>query len=146
MKLPATKTRIHALLTVLFPEFSQVFADPCRKTAIALLKLYPNAQALATAGVEVVTATLRELAPRNYGRGTAEQLVELAQHSVSKGVALAARSSTLKIVCDQLEHTQANLAQLENEIEKLLETDTRAKGLKSVPEFGQKTVVVLRAE
>jgi transposase len=30
------KNEIHALLTVLFPEFSQVFADPCRKTAIAL--------------------------------------------------------------------------------------------------------------
>jgi transposase len=64
----------------------------------------------------------------------------------SKGVAITARSSTLKILCDQLEQTQANLAQLESEIDKLLETDTGAKGLTSVPEFGQKTVVVLRAE
>jgi transposase len=27
------KNEIHALLTVIFPEFRQVFADPCRPTA-----------------------------------------------------------------------------------------------------------------
>src|SRR5713226_6412561 len=35
------KNEIQALLTVLFPEFSQVFANPCRATALALLKRYP---------------------------------------------------------------------------------------------------------
>ncbi len=61
-------------------------------------------------------------------------------------MALVARSTSLKIVCDQLEHTQANLAQLEREIDNLLETDAGARGLGSVPEFGHKTVAVLRAE
>lgn len=140
------KNEIQALLSVLFPEFSQVFADPCRATAIALLKRYPSAQALAAAGVEAIAATLQQVAPRTYGRNTAERLVQLAQHSVSGGTALVARSISLKIVCDQLEHTQANLSQLEHEINNLLETDEGAKGLESVPEFGHKTVAVLRAE
>ena len=96
--------------------------------------------------MEAITATLHEVAPRTYGRKTAERLVYLAQHSVSGGMALVARSISLKIVCDQLEHTQANLVQLEREIDKLLETDEGAKGLGSVPEFGHKTVAVLRAE
>jgi transposase len=65
---------------------------------------------------------------------------------VSGGTALVARSTSLRIVCDQLEHTQANLAQLEREIDNMLETDEGAKGLSSVPEFGHKTVAVLRAE
>ena len=34
------KNEIHALLAVLFPELTQVFADPCRPTALALLKRY----------------------------------------------------------------------------------------------------------
>ncbi len=131
---------------MLFPEFSQVAARPCRATAIALLKLYPGAQAVATTGVETIAAKLHELAPRNYGRKTAEQLVSLAQHSGSSGVATSARSISLKILFDQLEHTQANLAQLQAEIDKLLDADTGAKGLQSVPEFGPKTVAVLRAE
>ena len=140
------KNEIQALLTVLFPEFSQVFANPCRATALALLKRYPSAHAIASAGVEAIASKLHELAPRNYGRSTAEHLVSLAQHSASQGIALAARSISLKMVCDQLEHTQANMAQLEGEIDKLLETDAGAKGLTSVPEFGHKTVAVLRAE
>ena len=89
---------------------------------------------------------LRELAPRNYGLHTAQQLVRLAQHSVSSGVALSARRTSLKILCDQLEHTQANLVQLEQELENLLKTDAGAKGLQSVPEFAAKTVAILRAE
>jgi transposase len=94
----------------------------------------------------MIAANLHELAPCNYGRSTAEQLVQLAQHSVSRGIAVAARSTSLQILCDQLEHTQANLAQLENEIDQLLDTDAGVKGLGSVPEFGHKTVAVLRAE
>jgi transposase len=41
------KNEIHALLVVLFPEFTQVFADPTRPTALAFLKRYPSAQAVA---------------------------------------------------------------------------------------------------
>jgi transposase len=140
------KNEIHALLSVLFPEFNQVFADPTRPTALALLKRYPGAQAIAAAGVETITATLREVAPRNYGRHTAEQLVNLASHSVRSDVATSARVTSLKILCDQLEHTQSNLAHLEDEIDKLLQADPGSQGLRSVPEFGRKMVAVLRAE
>jgi transposase len=101
---------------------------------------------MATAGVEAVASLLRELAPRHYGLKTAQQLVSLAQHTVSSGIAASARASTLKVLCDQLEHTQTNLAQLEHEIDTLLDTDQGAKGVQSVPEFGRKMVAVLRAE
>ncbi len=140
------RNEIHALLQVLFPEFRQVFADPCRPTALTLLKLYPSAQAIVAAGVETIAAKLHELAPRNYGLHTAQQLVSLAQHSISSGVALSARARSLQILCDQLDHTQANLLQLEKELENLLKTDAGAKGLQSVPEFAGKTVAILRAE
>jgi transposase len=61
------KNEIQGLLSVLFPEFSQVFADPCRATAIALLKRFPSAQAIAAAGVEAIAATLHEVAPVPMG-------------------------------------------------------------------------------
>ncbi|GAC1394196.1 MAG: hypothetical protein NVSMB38_25680 [Ktedonobacteraceae bacterium] len=66
------KNEIHALLSVLFPEVSEVFIDSCRPTALGLLKCYPSAQAIA--------ATLHELAPRNCRRKTAEQFVQLANN------------------------------------------------------------------
>ncbi len=140
------KNEIHALLAVLFPEMSQVFTDPCRPTALGLLKRYPSAKAMAEAGVEAIAVTLHDLAPRHYGRKTAEQLTQLAQQSVGSTIATSARSTSLKILCDQLEHTQQNVAQLEEEIDKLVEHDEGIKGLKSVPEFGRKMMIVLRAE
>jgi len=140
------QNEIQALLVVLFPEFTQVFADPCGATALGVLTRYPGAAAIAEASVEAVTATLRELAPRRYGRPTAVALVRLAQHSVASGVATPARALSLKVLCDQLEHTLANLAQLDRELDRVLDGDAGASTLSSVPEFGRQTIAVLRAE
>jgi transposase len=136
------KNEIHARLFVLFSEFTQVFADPTRPTALAVLKRYPSAQVVAQTEVETLGKFLRELA----GRPTAQELVGLAKVSISSGVAVAARSSSLRILCDHLEHTQKNLEQLQREIDQLLEQDPKATGLLGVPEFGPTTVAVLRAE
>src|SRR2546428_12159151 len=71
------KNEIHALLVVLFPEFTQVFADPTRPTALALLKRYPSAQAVAQTEVATLSRVLHELAPKRYGRRTAQKLVDV---------------------------------------------------------------------
>ncbi len=140
------QNEIQALIVVLFPEFRQVFADPCLPTALAVLKAFPSAQAQVEAGVEPLFQLLRAQPAAHYGRPTAKKLVAEASQSVSSGRAIAGRSVSLRILCDQLEHTQANLARLNAEIEQLLNTDPGVKGLQQVPEFGPKTLAVLRAE
>src|SRR6266851_5314817 len=45
----AYQNEIQALVVVLFPEFTQIFADPCLPAALRVLKAYPSAQALAEA-------------------------------------------------------------------------------------------------
>ncbi len=134
------KNEIHALLVVLFPEFSQVFADPSKPTALAVLKAYPSAQAMGETRPEDVYCLLHELCPRHYGRKTAAKLVQLAQMSVSSAQAVAARSSCLRILCDQLQHTQRNLSLLEEEIDRLLDQDPKSQGVLSIPELGPMTV------
>ena len=145
-ELARDKNEIQGLLVVLFPEFTQVFADPCRLTATTVLQTYPSARAIRAAGVEAITAILRATAPRNYGHDTARRLVELAEHSVSSDLAVEARSLSLKIWCEQLRHTQAHLEQIDEQIEQLLSHDSKARGLQTVPEFGTQTVAVLLAE
>jgi hypothetical protein len=98
------------------------------------------------AGVEPLTQLLRARKPVRSGRPTAQKRVALAKQSVSSGRAIAGRSVSLRILCDQLEHTQAKLARLETEIEQLLTNDPGVKGLQQVSEFGPKTVAVWRAE
>jgi transposase len=140
------KLEIRDLVRALFPEFTQVFADPTGATALGLLAVYPGAEALVAAGVEAVATKLQELAPRRYGRAVAQQLVTLAETTSARPVARGVRATSLRILCDQLVHTQANLAELETAMQHLLNDDTGADGLRSVPEFGPKTQAVLRAE
>src|SRR5215471_2098839 len=97
------------------------------------------AQDIVRAGVEPITQVLRAQTPAHYGRPTAKKLVELARCTGSSGRALSGRSTSLRILCDQLEHTQANLARLDAEIQQLLTTDPGVKGLQQLPEFGPKT-------
>jgi transposase len=109
----AYQNEIQALVVVLFPEFTQVFADPCLPNALAVLKAFPSAQAVVEAGVEPLTQVLRAQKPVRYSRPTAQKLVAFAKQSMSSGRAVAGRSVSLRILCDQLEHTQAHLARLE---------------------------------
>jgi transposase len=140
------QNQIQALVIVLFPEFTQIFAEPCLPSALAVLKAYPDAQAVAQAGFEAVYQILRAVPAPHYGRPTAQKLVAAAQASGSSGRALGGRSTSLRILCDQLEHTQSNLQRLEEELEQLVTTDPETKGLRQIPELGGGTVAVLRAE
>lgn len=44
------------------------------------------------------------------------------------------RANSLRILCDQLEHTQANLRRLEEEMEQLVRTDPGTHGLQQIAE------------
>jgi transposase len=52
----------------------------------------------------------------------------------------------MRILCDQLEPTQKNLELLQQEIERLLDSDPKARSLLALSELGPMTVAVLRAE
>ena len=140
------QNQIHALVVVLLPEFTQVFADPCLPTALAVLKAYPSARAMAQAGEAALYGLLHTQQHAHYGHPTARKLLSLASTSVSSGQAEAGRSLSLRILCEQLEQTQKHLARLQAELEQLLANDPAVKGLQQIPEFGTKTVAVLRAE
>ena len=111
-----------------------------------VLKAYPSAQAMREADPKALNQILRKQCPGQYGQQTAETLVRLAQVAVSSGQATQARQSSMRILCDQLEHTQSNLKLLQQEIERLLDKDPKVKGVLSIPELGPMTVAVLRAE
>ncbi len=75
------QNQIHALVVVLFPEFTQVFADPCLPTALAVLKAYPSARAMAQAKEGALYALLHAQKHPHYGHPTAKTLLKLASAS-----------------------------------------------------------------
>lgn len=61
------QNQIHALVVVLFPELTQVITDPCGPAALAVLKVYPCAQAVAQAGVKAVSQVLKAVPAAQNG-------------------------------------------------------------------------------
>jgi hypothetical protein len=55
------KTAIRGLVALLFPEFGQVCAAPATTTAAGLLSSLPSAATFGAAGVDKVSARLKEL-------------------------------------------------------------------------------------
>jgi transposase len=127
------QNQIHALVVVLFPEFSQVEARPCLPTALAILKAYPSAQAVAQAGQAALYTLLHAQQHPHYGHPTAKKLLRLASTSVGSGQAEAGRQLGLRMLCEQLEQTQKHLQQLQAALEQLLATDPVVKGLRAYP-------------
>ncbi len=127
-RLPAIRTRSRSWWWCFFPSLARSRHDPCGQGALAVLKAYPDAQAVAQAGVEAVYQVVRAVPAAHFGRPTAKKLVAAAQVSSSSGRAVSGRASSLRILCDQLEHTQANLKRLEEELEHLITMDPSTKG------------------
>lgn len=92
---------------------------------------------MAQVGVEAVYQVLLAVPATHFGHPTAEKLVRLAQGSCGSGRVLHGRASSLRILCDQLEHTQGNLKQLEEEMEQLVNSDPLACGLQQIEELGR---------
>lgn len=88
-----------------------------------LLKHYPSAHCFVEAGVEVVAATLDELAQCRFGFEMAQNLVDLVTKSGASGIARQARSKSLVILCEQLMNNYKHLAELEEELAKFLDSD-----------------------
>ena len=137
---------IRDLLEVLFPEFMQVFAEPERKTPIALLKQYPSAHAFATASATDILAIMHKAAPHHYTLAKAQELIALAQKSAASGLARDARTTSLHILLDQLETVQKHVRALDEQIAGLLAQDEAAQKLEGVPGFGPHLAAILRAE
>lgn len=50
---------LKGLLDGLFPEFTQVFKDPCGRTALTVLSVYPSPQAIANLNEDIFVAAIR---------------------------------------------------------------------------------------
>ena len=62
------------------------------------------------------------------------ELMGFGKSWMSSGVAVAARSSSFAILCDQLEHTQKDLEQLQREIDQFLNEEPKATGMLGIPD------------
>jgi transposase len=130
------KNKLTAICDEVFPEFTQVFKDPNKVTALAFREQFPTPHALATASLNALLAARGST--RSLSEASLLELHHLASQSI--GIKDPARLRGLVFEQDQLiqelrliEH---HLDQIETEMERLVENSREGKILRSIPGIG----------
>ncbi|WP_372624640.1 IS110 family transposase [Falsiroseomonas sp.] len=136
--------QLHRLVDLGFPEFTRYVRTLASQLATCLLAEYPTAQAFAR-------ATPRRLAKLRYdgrhllGPELATQLVEAAKRSIGQhhGPAYALQA---RHICQDLDLWRRRLAEIERDIENLLDTHEVGKLLTTIDGIGPQTTARIIAE
>ena len=113
------KRKAAAITDIVFPEMGRFFAYPFGKAAVAVLERWPGARPLSRARVDSIEKVMREASKGKYGRSDAERLKALAKSSI--GQESGPLEFRLRQLLAQMAFTQAQLADLDAELAKLVE-------------------------
>jgi transposase len=137
---------IKGLLDGLFPEFAQVFKDPCRLTAISVLSTCAIPSVIAEMSEQEFVATIKATNRPQLRRNKL-----LAVHSVSKtsiGIKAGARSVAFEItfLVDRIELIKRQVAIIERKLMRLVDETEEGKYLLSIRGLNYIAVAGLLAE
>jgi transposase len=148
----AARQRLHDELVLVFPEFVRMLgqlpgsSDLGSPSVLQVLCAYSSAQAVATTGLEALTATLQEVSGGRWGQAEAEVVRRAAQQSAASTRAVAARSLVVRTFAQQTLHLQAQIVELEAAIQALLDEDPDGQRLQQIPGIGPRGAATIRAE
>ena len=136
--------QLHRLVDLGFPEFTRYVRTLDSMLATCLLAEYPTAHAFARANPRRL-ARLRYDGRHLLGPELAEQLVEAAKRSIGQhhGPAYALQA---RHICQDLDLWRRRLADIERDIEKLLDTHDVGRLLATIDGIGPQTAARIIAE
>jgi transposase len=105
--------RLHAALDLVFPELPPLCGSLHRPTALALLRAYPTAAALAGAAPAEVRALLRQASRGRFAPARADALLAAARAMVAVRAAAAALARKVGALVRQLAQLNQELADLD---------------------------------
>ncbi|MDO9500799.1 IS110 family transposase [Falsiroseomonas sp.] len=129
--------QLHRLVDLGFPEFSRYVRTLDSMLATCLLAEYPTAQAFARATPRRV-AKLRYDGRHFVGAELAQSLVEAARRSVGQHHGPAYKLQA-RHICQDLDTWRKRLAEIEHDIEDLLDTQVLGKLITSIDGIGPQT-------
>ena len=135
-------TRVRTSLDVVFPEFTQVFAEPARRTARAMLRAFPGPEALRAAPRRRVLAVLRRESRNHLGAATYERLLGLAAQTVALPGAQGAMKDELPLLVDRLALYEAQMHIVESAMRAQLAGLPPARALLTIPNVAPVTAAV----
>ncbi len=136
------KQSISRLVCILFPELEKLVNTIHMASIYALLQEYPGAKQLAAANLTHLKAVLYEASKGRYGRDRAIELRDAARNSI--GSCMPAKSLELKHTIQLIQVLDAEISEIEAEIEKLMEQIQSP--ITSIPGIGVRMGAMILAE
>ena len=136
------KSSITRLVCILFPELEKLVPTLHIASVYALLLEYPGARQLAGANLTHLKAVLYEASKGRYGRDRAIMLRDAARNSI--GSYMPAKSLELKHTIQSIQVLDAEIEEIETEIEKLMEQIQSP--ITSIPGIGSRMGAMILAE
>lgn len=145
-QLMITEGRIQNVIQRYFPEFFDVFGDWEGKAALCTLKMFPFPYEIKEMTPEMVLEKWKPFVKRGIGIKRATKLVETAKKSVGIEIGLKFAKRELAYLIEQYELYKKQLAELDTDLEALVETLPGAKQMMKIPGLGAVTVALFFAE
>ena len=136
------KSSITRLVCILFPELEKLVPTLHIASVYALLLEYPGAKQLAGANLTHLKAVLYEASKGRYDRDRAIMLRDAARNSI--GSYMPAKSLELKHTIRSIQVLDAEIEEIETEIEKLMEQIQSP--ITSIPGIGSRMGAMILAE
>lgn len=115
------KRQVIAILDQVFPEYAAVFSDVFGQSSKAFLKLYGTPEQTVEANTKSLATTLRKVSRGRFGVDKARELKSLASQSVGIDFCSDAFAFQLRLLIEQIEFTEKQVAQIDKMIKKQLE-------------------------
>ena len=126
------KTKFKTVLVQVFPEFSNVFSDVFGASALAVLSKYPSAKAISKCKLKTLTEIISKASHGRLGKDKAEQLIELAKHSI--GTCSDTSELDLEFYIEHISLLSKYIKRYEAKIKELMETI--ASPITTIPGIG----------
>ncbi len=136
------KQSVARLVCILFPELEKLVPTLHMASVYALLLEYPGAKQLANANLTHLKAVLHDASKGRYGRDRAVELREAARNSI--GSCMPAKSLELKHTIRLIQVLDAEIEEIETEIEKIMEQIHSP--ITSIPGIGAQMGAMILAE
>ena len=138
--------QLQQLVFVLFPEFRRVIKDMKTRTALSILTAYLTPGIIGGLKKEELGEEMRKKSRGKFGERHAEMLIGLAKDTIGIREGAAGLSMDIRHILIQLELVNRLIAEIEDEMGRILERVPYSAKLLSIKGFGTVTVAGLIGE
>lgn len=138
--------RMHAILSLYFPEYLDLFKDISCKTSTYLLKNHPNPGNMIKLGPETLLNELRKVSRGRFNVKKVEELISVAFNTIGVKDGLDAYQNIVKGYTIQIELLDVQISAFEQQIKKSLASLKEYYILRSIDGIGDITIATIISE